>query len=1134
MKKKKHISSQTWLIHINIITLNYNPNYIMASETYTCLTCSEKFAEGSQIQKHLSSTRHKSVRLENLDETLECEECADSNIHQLVIVRYGFSDMSLLCNSCLDKDTQKTGESPSASYSLSNGAFFNKLPQYLKFRDIECMDCGDDSRLYVANPPKGQLVICKKCLPKYETDKVKFISEDSDTFLSELLGIKEAIVKRSSRKRKVGKKGGKRGGKGRRPRKDDPEAEARREHYLQTKKTASDLKSGTTVKAIGSTGAAPNSSSRTNSKSNQSSKAGGKSSKPSKFSGSGKSTPKTGKSPFSSGKSTPKGGKSPASSRSQTPLLPNTTGRQQSGSRNASSKTKTSTGKQPPSSGNLSTNPLSETKKGDKKDKDLKRPTNKKESTPKEDDKSKPKSKKTPSVKEKKPHPKVDSKQKTSEDEQKPNNALKQNSSKSKSQKADSKKTTKNEVKEKKSKSSTPVPSDTSNELGLPSYITKFHPSPKPKLTYDSLNEYFKEISFNVFLEDQLTNELNILDSSNFTISWYEDQDKKNNQYQLHIPMNSDVTDKFVSHKLKKFKKNPFLVDQTMFLILNDEIMWSGYIATADEVASKKGRRVKKDVIELIIVLHPWTQPLPRTVHVSNLKILPASQPVSRVLNAMKTLNNLSFIKMILGKEPIRQIDFRNFIKFRGENLNDSQKKGVQSVLNNSITVLQGPPGTGKTSTIYEIILQLLDSLNTYPILVVAASNIAIDNIAEKLMKNHEKDILRITAGEKERDYNRSHPLASICLHHKMYDAMPMRYQQVMDEMRRGHAPSIGTTAYKKFAQERFFLSNQIVTQAKVVLATPVVAGGIKSLNNVRVVIIDEATQSSEPTTLIPLALPSVEKLVLVGDQKQLSCFSLIPNLSLSLFERVLLNGTYKTPHMLDTQYRMHPDISEFSRNRFYGGLLKDGIDSSARHIEGVTSSPLYFWDTKGNAREQSVRNFLREDRGYTYTNRDEIAYIQQVLRTLIISKGVKRDQIGIVTPYSGQRDLISSVLVNDEIINPTNEQMKTEVDIDDLKNDSKPVTIHIVSGIMIASIDAFQGREKDFMVMSCVRSNTKGVIGFLKDERRLNVALTRAKYSLIMIGDVECLKRGDKLWKDYLEYLDTKKAIHNDDIFIY
>ena len=86
----------------------------------------------------------------------------------------------------------------------------------------------------------------------------------------------------------------------------------------------------------------------------------------------------------------------------------------------------------------------------------------------------------------------------------------------------------------------------------------------KPKLTYDSMNEYFKEISFNVFLEDQLNNELNIIDSSNFTISWYEDLDKKNNQFQLHIPMRPEIIDKFY-RKIEKFKKNPFLVDQAIF-----------------------------------------------------------------------------------------------------------------------------------------------------------------------------------------------------------------------------------------------------------------------------------------------------------------------------------------------------------------------------------------------------------------------------------------------------------------------------------------------------------------------------------------------------------------------------------------
>ena len=145
--------------------------------------------------------------------------------------------------------------------------------------------------------------------------------------------------------------------------------------------------------------------------------------------------------------------------------------------------------------------------------------------------------------------------------------------------------------------------------------------------------------------------------------------------------------------------------------------------------------------------------------------------------------------------------------------------------MNNAITVLQGPPGTGKTSTIFEIILQLLDSLNTYPILVVAASNIAIDNIAEKLKPKHEKNILRIVANEKEREYNRSHPLASICLHHKVYDGLPSRYQMVIDELKRG-PPTIGATAFKKFQSDQFELTKTLVAQAKVIFTTTVVAGG--------------------------------------------------------------------------------------------------------------------------------------------------------------------------------------------------------------------------------------------------------------------------------------------------------------------
>ncbi|KAK6456094.1 P-loop containing nucleoside triphosphate hydrolase protein [Scheffersomyces xylosifermentans] len=1154
---------------------------------FTCVTCSESFDE-TGVSKHLISTRHKSVRSNIQDEIIVCEECEDSNIHQLAISRYGLSDMSLLCQVCFDKEKSVDEEKPSTQYTLSNGAFFSKIKSYYKFRDIECKDCQSGSNLFVGNGsgPK-QIIVCQRCLPRYPD--IKFVSEKDEKFLFELLGIKESTPsKHSGRHRKEGRKGGRKSS--RKPKVVTAEMEARRAHYFASKESASALKSGTTVKAIGSNasnspfagakGGASPSRNASNPSFKASSQSGGTSKKTtpkSSLSNSRQATPKSSlnnsvaPTPRSSSPAT---SKSKGSGKEKRALDPKKAATAKPNEKNVkTTKTEENGTKKITSNGTKSNGEAFKTASIPNTEK-----TKKSQETSLLSDKTSKlkkgiedgKSKGSGSAKENKLVDKA-SRRETKMSKDKEQHAAQSNSPKNKSinnelQEAKSS-GAKNKNSEKKKSVTEPKPDkkkvqeeNTENhESELPQELTKFHPASKAKLKYESLDSYFREMSFNMFLEEQLTNDDNSLTSEDILIEWFEDQDKKNIQYKLSIPLSDDITKKFISEKLRNVKKTPFAIGQSMFLILNDEVPWYGTIATLDTAGGKKGggrgrggrargrggrggrggrsggSGSKDAVLEMIIQLYSWNDhPLPRASNVSQLKVLPASVPVSRVFVAMSRLSNVSFKKMLLGNEPIKQIVFKNFLKFTRDTFNESQKVAIQSVLNNAITVLQGPPGTGKTSTIFEIILQLLDSLNTYPILVVAASNIAIDNIAEKLLPTHGKHILRIVANEKEREYNRSHPLGSICLHHKVYDSLPSRYQEVINEMRRGTL-SLGATAFKKFSSEQFEVTKTLVAQARVIFTTTVVAGGnqLKSIARCPVVIMDEATQSSEPTTLIPLSMPGVEKFVFVGDQRQLSCFSLIPSLSLSLFERVLLTEIYKNPHMLDTQYRMHPQISDFPRNRFYGGLLKDGIEAKDRHVTAI-HDPVYFWDTKGKAREQSVRHRLREDRGFTYVNREEINYIAQVLRTLIYEKNIKKTDIGIITPYSGQRDLISSILVKDELINPDGDQIKIEIDIDDIRNDSKPITIHLVSGIMIASIDAFQGREKDFLVMSCVRSNPEGKIGFLKDERRLNVALTRAKFGLVMIGDVSCLKRGDPLWKEYMKYLQDKKYIHSESVFKY
>ncbi|ODV62831.1 DEAD/DEAH box helicase family protein [Ascoidea rubescens DSM 1968] len=510
-----------------------------------------------------------------------------------------------------------------------------------------------------------------------------------------------------------------------------------------------------------------------------------------------------------------------------------------------------------------------------------------------------------------------------------------------------------------------------------------------------------------------------------------------------------------------------------------------------------------------------------------NWKLLTLSVPESRILSSMSIINyKKSFQSLLLGKERIQEKKFNNKLNYSDNSrLNESQKRSIQSVLNNDITFLQGPPGTGKTSTIYEIILQLIDQFHTFPILVVAASNIAIDNIAEKLMKTHQDKIIRVVSESKEKDYPLSHPLGPVVLHHKIQMMLSVGAKEVTGKLRSGKIDLISETQYKKYKMEVFDVGTRLMSQYQIMLTTTVTAGGkyFKMLKEAPVMIMDEATQSSEAATLIPLSMQNLKKAVFVGDQKQLSSFSNNPHLQKSLFERVIMSGLYENSHMLNRQYRMHPFISEFPRNRFYDRMLEDGISIEERKLENI-EKPLVFWDTgisrkyfESRKRKESI---FGEEQGYSFQNTGESELIISVLMHLIFSKNIAKEKIGIITPYSAQRELITEIITRNEILNPEGEDVIVDIDCDDLFDDARPATMNIISGITIASVDAFQGKEKDFIIFSCVRSNREGMIGFSKDERRLNVALTRARYGLILVGNSECLSRGSKLWKNYITSL--------------
>jgi regulator of nonsense transcripts 1 len=235
---------------------------------------------------------------------------------------------------------------------------------------------------------------------------------------------------------------------------------------------------------------------------------------------------------------------------------------------------------------------------------------------------------------------------------------------------------------------------------------------------------------------------------------------------------------------------------------------------------------------------------------------------------------------------------------------------------------------------------------------------------------------------------------------------------------------------------------------------------------------------------MIPLTF-GVKQLVMVGDHCQLgptimSKKAAKAGLNQSLFERMILLGN--KPIRLQVQYRMHPCLSEFPSNMFYEGTLQNGVTAPERIRKNVDfpwpqpSTPMLFHQNLGQEEISSS--------GTSYLNRTEAANVEKIV-TRFFKAGVVPSQIGIITPYEGQRSYITNFMQFNGA----------------LRKD-------LYKEIEVASVDAFQGREKDYIILSCVRSNEHQGIGFLNDPRRLNVALTRAKYGLVILGNPRVLSK--------------------------
>ena len=466
---------------------------------------------------------------------------------------------------------------------------------------------------------------------------------------------------------------------------------------------------------------------------------------------------------------------------------------------------------------------------------------------------------------------------------------------------------------------------------------------------------------------------------------------------------------------------------------------------------------------------------------------------------------------VLLGKQnPVfNKIEFPNPFN---KKLNDSQNQAVAFALSaEDVAIIHGPPGTGKTTTLIELMRQIVR--NDQTVLAVAASNLAVDNILERLI-NAGESAIRLGHPARVSPALREHTLDELAEAHPdmrlarklTRDAHSLRnqaskYFRIKPDPNLRH--SLREEAKQLLNEARQIedaVTERIISNAKIICAT---ATGLDSDFFTRRkfdwCIMDEASQSVEPSAWIPVQYAN--RLVLAGDHFQLPPTVISPEatrggFNISLMER-LLNINSELSRKLNVQYRMHQDIMNFSSDVFYGKSLQ--ADETVRTAllsdlpqvtsSALTDSPIHFIDTAGASYDEE-----QEPDGDSRLNPLEAELVIRKVNELLAC-GLSSDQIAIISPYSAQVKYLREKIKH------------LEIEID--------------------SVDGFQGREKEAVIVSLVRSNREGEVGFLADTRRMNVALTRARRKLIVIGDSATIT-SHGFYQRLVEYFESIGAYHS------
>jgi superfamily I DNA and/or RNA helicase len=436
--------------------------------------------------------------------------------------------------------------------------------------------------------------------------------------------------------------------------------------------------------------------------------------------------------------------------------------------------------------------------------------------------------------------------------------------------------------------------------------------------------------------------------------------------------------------------------------------------------------------------------------------------------------------------------------------LNDVQRDAVQFALSaRDVGLIHGPPGTGKTTTVVEVIRQAIR--RGRKVLACAPSNVAVDNIFERLLGFGERAV-RLGHPARVLPELREHTLDLLVERHRDVQLARKLVKQAMSlfreaSKRKRTAPQPGQRrqlrddARSLLADARRMeiqAAEGILDSAAVICATSTgIDSQLLGQRHFDLVVIDEACQSTEPGCWVPLLRG--DRLVLAGDHCQLpptvvSREAAAEGFGTSLFEQLVEHYGSGITRRLTVQYRMNRVIMDFSSREFYDGKLEAHPSVSEHRLcelagvaaAPITELPLEFIDTAGAGYDEEL-----EPDGESRLNRQEAGLVAGKVRELV-DAGVAGRDIAVISPYGAQVRLL-----------------REQLDL---------------PGLEIDSVDGFQGREKEAVVISLVRSNPKGEIGFLADIRRMNVAMTRARRKLLIVGDSATLG-GHPFYVRLLEY---------------